>query len=206
MPREHRGQAVAPTNSAPPGSELPTCRSARVPGWLAGRLGLGVWACQHRPARSGHPGRVGARDSRHESRPPDLLDDRVWSLLGQDRQEAGPVEQTEAVNQAGRAVAEYGRSVQALAGNGVDQGVLGGGGSMLATQNRRDGCGAAVDREYGRRMPESGASTLEGAEVAGGETMPDVVGRDGIEPPTLRFSVAGLGVQQRASLVTVLVS
>jgi hypothetical protein len=33
-----------------------------------------------------------------------------------------------------------------------------------------------------------------------------VVGRDGIEPPTLRFSVAGLGVQQRASLVTVLVS
>jgi hypothetical protein len=32
------------------------------------------------------------------------------------------------------------------------------------------------------------------------------VGRDGIEPPTLRFSVAGLGVQQRAGLVTVLVS
>jgi hypothetical protein len=33
-----------------------------------------------------------------------------------------------------------------------------------------------------------------------------VVGRDGIEPPTLRFSVAGLGVQQWAGLVTVLVS
>jgi hypothetical protein len=55
-------------------------------------------------------------------------------------------------------------------------------------------------------MPESGASTLEDAEVAGGLTRPDAVGRDGIEPPTLRFSVAGLGVQQRASLVTVLVS
>ena len=57
----------------------------------------------------------------------DLADDRVWSLLGQDGQEAGPVEQAEAVNQAGSAVAEHGRSVQALAGNGVDKGVVGGG-------------------------------------------------------------------------------
>jgi hypothetical protein len=41
----------------------------------------------------------------------DLLDDRVWSLLGQDVQEAWPVEQAEAVDQAGRAVAEDGCSL-----------------------------------------------------------------------------------------------
>jgi hypothetical protein len=34
----------------------------------------------------------------------------------------------------------------------------------------------------------------------------NVVGRDGIEPPTLRFSVGGPGVQEGAEPVTVLVS
>jgi hypothetical protein len=57
----------------------------------------------------------------------DLLDDRVWSLLGQDVEEARPLEQAEAVHQAGRAVAEDGSSLQAFAGNCVGQGVLGGG-------------------------------------------------------------------------------
>jgi hypothetical protein len=41
-----------------------------------------------------------------------LLDDRVWSLLSQDAQEAGPVEQAEAVDQAGRTVAEDSRPPQ----------------------------------------------------------------------------------------------
>jgi hypothetical protein len=57
----------------------------------------------------------------------DLLDDHVWSLVGQDVQEARPVEQAEAVHQAGRAVAQDGRSLQATAGNGVGEGVLGSG-------------------------------------------------------------------------------
>jgi hypothetical protein len=113
-------------------ADLSVGSGARLVGGALGAGGLGMPAPsgQIRPPRTG-----GSTDSRHESRPPDLLDDRVWSLLGQDRQEAGPVEQTEAVNQADRAVAEYGRSVQALAGNGVDQGVLGGGRVDAATQN-----------------------------------------------------------------------
>jgi hypothetical protein len=41
MPREHRGQAVEPTKSAPPGSELPTCRSAQGPGWWWSACGWG---------------------------------------------------------------------------------------------------------------------------------------------------------------------
>ena len=56
----------------------------------------------------------------------DPLDDRVWSLLGQDVQEARPVEEAEAVNQAGRAVAEHGRPLQAITGNGPGEGVPGG--------------------------------------------------------------------------------
>ena len=58
---------------------------------------------------------------------------RTWPMMAsgpcsaRTAQEAGPVEQAEAVNQAGSAVAEHGRSVQALAGNGVDKGVVGGG-------------------------------------------------------------------------------
>ena len=55
-------------------------------------------------------------------------DDGVWSLPGQDAQEARPVEQPEAVDQAAGAVAEHGCSVQAIAGSGVGQGVLGSGG------------------------------------------------------------------------------
>jgi hypothetical protein len=57
----------------------------------------------------------------------DLLDDRRWSLLGQDGQEAWPVEQAKAVDQAGRAVAQHGGSGQAVSAGGVGQGVLGGG-------------------------------------------------------------------------------
>jgi hypothetical protein len=57
----------------------------------------------------------------------DLLDDGVWSLVGQDVQEARPIEQAEAVDQAGRAVAQDGCSLQATAGNGVGEGVLGSG-------------------------------------------------------------------------------
>jgi hypothetical protein len=48
-------------------------------------------------------------------------------LLGQDVQEARPVQQAEAVDQAGRAVAERRGALQALAGRGASQGVLGGG-------------------------------------------------------------------------------
>jgi hypothetical protein len=65
---------------------------------------------------------------------------------------------------------------------------------------------AVVVRDDGGRTPESEAGAPRFAEGKDGPTSADVVGRDGIEPPTLRFSVAGLGVQRRASLVTVLVS
>jgi hypothetical protein len=40
---------------------------AQEPGWLGGRLRLGVRACQHRPARSLHPGRGGRTRLHHES-------------------------------------------------------------------------------------------------------------------------------------------
>ena len=63
-----------------------------------------------------------------ELRRPDPLDDGVWSLLSQDAEEASPVKQAEAVDQAGRTVAEDGRSLQAIEGNGIGQGVLGRGG------------------------------------------------------------------------------
>ena len=46
----------------------------------------------------------------------DLLDDRVWPLLGQDVQEGRPVEQAEAVDDPGRAVAQDGCSLQAIVG------------------------------------------------------------------------------------------
>jgi hypothetical protein len=49
---------------------------------------------------------------------------------------------------------------------------------------------AAVVRDDAGRMPESRASTPEGAEATDALTRADVVGRDGIEPPTLRFSAA----------------
>jgi hypothetical protein len=48
----------------------------------------------------------------------------------------------------------------------------------------------AVVRDDGGRMPESEPSTHRSAEVRDGLTWADVVGRDGIEPPTLRFSAA----------------
>jgi hypothetical protein len=57
----------------------------------------------------------------------DLGDGGVWSLLGQGGQQAWPVEQAEAVDQAGGAVAQDGRPLEAFVGDGVGQGVLGGG-------------------------------------------------------------------------------
>jgi hypothetical protein len=42
----------------------------------------------------------------------------------------------------------------------------------------------------GRRMPESGGGEPEDVTARGGMTWADLVGRDGIEPPTLRFSAA----------------
>jgi hypothetical protein len=55
-------------------------------------------------------------------------------------------------------------------------------------------------------MAESPGSPSGGVSACRPLSWADLVGRDGIEPPTLRFSVAGFGVQQRAGLVTVLVS
>ena len=65
---------------------------------------------------------------------------------------------------------------------------------------------AASTGRHGRTMAEPGAERSGRILASSTLTWPDVVGRDGIEPPTLRFSVAGLGVQQRAGLVTVLVN
>ena len=64
---------------------------------------------------------------------------------------------------------------------------------------------AAVVRDDGGRIPESEPSTPGMPEARDGLSRGDVVGRDGIEPPTLRFSAAGPGVQQVARMVTVLV-
>jgi hypothetical protein len=49
---------------------------------------------------------------------------------------------------------------------------------------------AAVDSDDGGRMAESRGSPIGRLEIIDGLTRPDVVGRDGIEPPTLRFSAA----------------
>jgi hypothetical protein len=49
---------------------------------------------------------------------------------------------------------------------------------------------AAVVRDYGGKLAESEASSSEGAEATYGLTWANLVGRDGIEPPTLRFSAA----------------
>jgi hypothetical protein len=55
-------------------------------------------------------------------------------------------------------------------------------------------------------MPQPGPYLGGRGPAVGSLSWTFLVGRDGIEPPTLRFSVAGLGVQQWAGLVTVLVS
>ena len=49
---------------------------------------------------------------------------------------------------------------------------------------------APTVRELGRTMAEPGAGAPRAAEGTGGLTWGVVVGRDGIEPPTLRFSAA----------------
>jgi hypothetical protein len=56
MPREHRGQAVEPTTSAM--DQLPSGLGSGA-GLVGEGLAAGGWACQHRPARSLHPGRGG---------------------------------------------------------------------------------------------------------------------------------------------------
>jgi hypothetical protein len=48
----------------------------------------------------------------------------------------------------------------------------------------------AMLRGYASTMPESGAVRRGGVPDSSPLTWPDVVGRDGIEPPTLRFSAA----------------
>jgi hypothetical protein len=53
-------------------------------------------------------------------------------------------------------------------------------------------------------MVACSASALAGRVAV--TTWVNLVGRDGIEPPTLRFSVGGPGVQEGAEPVTVLVS
>src|SRR5215211_8538700 len=108
----------------------------------------------------------------------DLGDDGVWSLLGQDCQEAGPVDQAEAVDQAGGAVAEHGRSVQALAGNGVDQRVLGGG--RVGTGDPEPVGMVAVAALFGDELSE--AAGMGGG--AGGLLMHRVVlhGGDALQP------------------------
>jgi hypothetical protein len=65
MPREHQGQAVEPTKSAT--DEAAGHRPAQAPGWLVGRLRLGVGhASTVRPDPS-TLGVVGDRGSRRES-------------------------------------------------------------------------------------------------------------------------------------------
>jgi hypothetical protein len=56
MPREHQGQAVEPTKSAM--DQLPSVLGSGA-GLVGGALAAGGRACQHRPARSLHPGRGG---------------------------------------------------------------------------------------------------------------------------------------------------
>jgi hypothetical protein len=64
---------------------------------------------------------------------------------------------------------------------------------------------AVVVRDDAGRTPESEAGAPRFAEGKDGPTRAGMVGRDGIEPPTLRFSVAGRGVQQGAGSAMVLV-
>jgi hypothetical protein len=64
---------------------------------------------------------------------------------------------------------------------------------------------AVVVRDDGGRTPESEAGAPRFAEGKDGPTRAGMVGRDGIEPPTSRFSVAGRGVQQGAGSAMVLV-
>jgi hypothetical protein len=58
MPQGRQGQATEPTKSAM--QEIAGRGPARVPGLVGGGLAAGGRACQHRPARSLHPGRGGS--------------------------------------------------------------------------------------------------------------------------------------------------
>jgi hypothetical protein len=91
MPRDRQGQAADPTKSACL-DQLPARWSARVPGWLVGRLRLGVGhASTVRPDPS-TLGVVGDRGSHREScsqlvpgsagQALDLLQVRGWDVLG----------------------------------------------------------------------------------------------------------------------------
>src|SRR4029453_5277032 len=81
MPREPQGQATEPTKSAM--SQGAEWARLRVPGWLAA-LAAGGRACQHRPARSLHPGRGG----RTRLPPRELLAARPRLLLSGQEGEA----------------------------------------------------------------------------------------------------------------------
>ncbi len=112
---------------------------------------------------------------------------RTWSMIASGPcsartcQEARPVEQAEAVDQAGRAVAEHGRSVQAIAGNGVGQGVLGGGrvgagdpeavGMVAVAALLGDQLGEAAGMVGG-----AGGVLVHGAVLDGGDVLQAVVG------------------------------
>ena len=113
----------------------------------------------------------------------DLLDDRVWSLLGQDVQEGRPVEQAEAVDHPGRAVAEDGSSLQAFAGNGVGEGVLGGGG--VGAGHPEAIWMVAVAALLGNEFREAavmiggaGGVMMHGAVLDGGNILQAIVGED----------------------------
>ena len=62
-----------------------------------------------------------------------------------------------------------------------------------------------VLRSDASTKPQSGGSSSGGVLAARPLSSANLVGRDGIEPPTLRFSVVGPGVQQGAGSVIVLV-
>jgi hypothetical protein len=64
---------------------------------------------------------------------------------------------------------------------------------------------ASAPRGTGSRMPQPRGPASSGTATRSPLTRVDVVGRDGIEPPTLRFSVAGRSVQQGAGSAMVLV-
>ena len=119
---------------------------------------------------------------------------RTWAMMASGPcsarmlQEARPVEQAEAVDQAGRAVAEHGGSVQAIAGNGVGQGVLGGG-RVGAGDPEAVGM-VAVAALLGDQLGEAavmvggaGGLLVHGAVLDGGDVLQPVVGdRPGCRP------------------------
>jgi hypothetical protein len=113
----------------------------------------------------------------------DLLVDRVWSLLGQDVKEGWPVEQAEAVDQAGRAVAQDGRSLQATVGTVSVRACWAAEGSVLATQEAIRMI--AVAALLGDQLSEAavmiggaGGVLMHGAVLASGNVLQAIFGED----------------------------